>query len=167
MTAKSQKSAGWLGLSEVCASPGPPHNQAVPAYSYTRSRSCNTISPRVDPDCIGVFYRKKNLRACRFYYVKSRIWPGRPSVQYDNSGAIPRNAVERQDFVELGAFELNWAFYSWEPMETGVMVLFVWQNGKSWYKCRFRVFFFFPYGRSYSEFDNYTKDNDTKMIART
>jgi hypothetical protein len=25
---------------------------------------------RVDPDCIGVFYRKKNLRACRFYYVK-------------------------------------------------------------------------------------------------
>ena len=35
-----------------------------------------------------------------FYYVKSRIWLGRPSVQYNN-------------------FEI---------------VIFVWQNGKSWYK---------------------------------
>jgi hypothetical protein len=32
-----------------------------------------------------------------------------------------------------------------------VMVLFVWQNGKSWYKCRFRFFFLTrmvnPYGK--------------------
>jgi hypothetical protein len=32
-------------------------------------------------------------------------------------------------------------------METGVMVLFVWQNGKFWYKCRFR-FFSKSYGKS-------------------
>jgi hypothetical protein len=24
---------------------------------------------RIDPNCIRVFYMKKNLRACRFYYV--------------------------------------------------------------------------------------------------
>ena len=41
---------------------------------------------RIDPDCIGVFYMKKNLRASRLYYVKSQIWLGRPNVQYDISG---------------------------------------------------------------------------------
>jgi hypothetical protein len=29
--------------------------------------------------------QRANLRACRLYYVKSRIWLGRPSAQYDIS----------------------------------------------------------------------------------
>jgi hypothetical protein len=32
--------------------------------------------------------------------------------------AAPRRTVERQDFVELGAFELTRASYSWRVMET-------------------------------------------------
>jgi hypothetical protein len=51
-----------------------------------------------------------------------------------NCGAIPRNAEERQDFVELGAFELIRAFFSGRPWESGVTVQFVWQNQISWYK---------------------------------
>jgi hypothetical protein len=31
---------------------------------------------------------------------------GRPSEQCDNSGAAARHIVERQHYVELGAFEL-------------------------------------------------------------
>jgi hypothetical protein len=31
----------------------------------------------------------------------------RPSEQFDNSGAAARRTEKRQDFVELGAFELN------------------------------------------------------------
>jgi hypothetical protein len=42
---------------------------------------------------------------------------GRPSVQYNNFLRPQSPIVERQDFVELGVFELNGAFYSWEMME--------------------------------------------------
>jgi hypothetical protein len=42
------------------------------------------------------------------------------------SGAIPRDAAEeRQDFVELGAFELNRAFFSWEAMGTFLNLLLI------------------------------------------
>ena len=37
---------------------------------------------------------------------------GHPSEQCDNSGAAAHRTEERQDFVELGAFELNWEFLS-------------------------------------------------------
>jgi hypothetical protein len=42
-----------------------------------------------------------------------------------NSGAIPRNAVIRQDFVEIGAFGLISAFDSGRPLESKSYVLFI------------------------------------------
>jgi hypothetical protein len=59
---------------------------------------------------------------------------------YDNSGAAPRRSRKRQDFVDLDTTHPKRAFASGRPWESKVMVLFVWQNGKSWYKCRFRFF---------------------------
>jgi hypothetical protein len=61
---------------------------------------------RLDPDCIGVFYPSQNLRACRFYYVNFSIWPGRPSVQYDNSDVPPRGPLKGSDYVLLDLMKL-------------------------------------------------------------
>ena len=38
-----------------------------------RRQGCLSTIPRIDPNCIRVFYPSQNLRACRFYYVKSQI----------------------------------------------------------------------------------------------
>ena len=65
---------------------------------------------------------------------------GRPSEQCDNSGATARRTAEREKFEELDATDPKWAFGSGKVWESKVMVLFVWQNGKSWYKCRFSFF---------------------------
>jgi hypothetical protein len=56
-----------------------------------------------------------------------------------------RATAERENFEELDVTDLKRAFGSGKVRESKVMVLFVWQNGKSWYKCRFR--FFFSYGK--------------------
>ena len=42
----------------------------------------------------------------KILYGESRKSYQSPNAEYDNSGAIPRNAVIRQDFEELGAFDL-------------------------------------------------------------
>ena len=62
---------------------------------------------RIDPDCIGVFLYEAKSGISQIYYVNSGIWLGRFQKTSCNFCAIPRNAVERQDFVEIGAFELN------------------------------------------------------------
>ena len=53
----------------------------------------------------------------KILYGESRKSYQSPNAQYDNFLPPPTPTVERQDFEELGAFELSWAFYSGRPWE--------------------------------------------------
>ena len=66
-----------------------------------------------------------------------------PNAQCDNFSAPARAAAERENFEELDATDLKRAFGSGKVWESKVILQFVWQNQKSWYKCRFRFFFYY------------------------
>jgi hypothetical protein len=70
---------------------------------------CVIVPPlhtRIDLDCIIPYLTLAKSTRLQIYYVKSGIWQGRASVQYDIFCATSSDAVIRQDFVELGAFDL-------------------------------------------------------------
>ena len=68
-----------------------------------KRKSYGNFSPQM-----ATFQLHVQVQMCvKFCMVKIAVCMGRPSVQYDNPGAIPRNAVERHDFVEYGVFKLG------------------------------------------------------------
>ena len=93
--------------------------------------------------------------ACRWHRAQF-LWGSMVKFQKTscNLSAAPRRTVERQDFVELGAFELTRASYSWRVMETCPKL----------YCCLAKKHFlvqiadqqlFFWYGESYGKFSSY------------
>jgi hypothetical protein len=80
---------------------------------------------------------------------------GRPSEQYDISGALDRATVERQSFAVLDAFELIWAFYSSQISGTCRNRTVRLQTIISWHKTQIRNFqksYCESYGESYVKF---------------
>jgi hypothetical protein len=83
--------------------------------------------------------------------VRSGNWLGRPSEQCCTFCAISRNAEERQDFEELGAFELNSVFFSWKMMGTCLNLLLTRAKLKTLVQMSISLLQK-SYGRSYGEF---------------
>jgi hypothetical protein len=71
--------------------------------------------------------------SCRIYSQRTKVFMALRMI-------YRTQWVERQDFVELGALELNWAFYSGRPGESKVLDCWFEQNWISWYKSQISCF---------------------------